>query len=194
MTTRAGHRPGPLALRVWGNPLARGVDRAEAALTWILMASWLMALPILAVIGSVQWADLQARADAQARSLVSVEAVLVTDAGYELTNYRSIPTGVTAEATWVGRSGLDVTGPVTPAPGARAGEHLTIWLDPDGAIVAAPMSATDAAVQAVIIVTFGWTVLALLLGTAWWVVRRRFDRRRWQAWAQEWERVEPDSR
>ena len=167
MTTPAGHRPGLLALRVWGNPMARGVDRAEAALTWILMANWLMALPILAVIGSVQWADLQARADAQASSLV---------------------------ATWVGRNGLDVTGPVSPAPGARAGEHLTIWLDPDGAIVAAPMSATDAAVQAVVIVTFGWTVLGLLLGAAWWVARRHFDRRRWQAWAQEWERVEPDSR
>jgi hypothetical protein len=193
MKPSVDRRPGRFALRVWGNPMARGVDRAEAALTWILVTIWLLASPIVAVIGSVQWADLQARADAQQHSKVSVEAVLVTDAVYQLTTSRSFPTGVTAEATWVGPSGLEVTGSVTPLPRARAGDRVTIWLDPDGAVVAAPLSDTDAAVQAMLIAAGGWTGFGLLLGATWWIVRRRFDQRRWQAWAQEWERVGPRS-
>jgi len=194
MKPSTGRRPGPFVVRVWGNPMARRFDRVEAGLTWILVTIWLLALPILAVIGSVQWADLEARAATQQRSVVSVEAVLVGDGRYRLTSYQSIPTGVTAEATWFDRNGVQVTGPVAPRPGARAGDPVTIWLDPAGAVVAAPMNDTDAAVQAILTVTGGWTGLGLLLGSMWWVLRRRLDRRRGEAWAQEWERFERNSR
>jgi hypothetical protein len=37
----------------------------------------------------------------------------------------------------------------------------------------------------------GWLGLGLLLIGGWWIGRARLDRRRWQAWAQEWETFEP---
>ena len=42
------------ALRVWGNPLARGVDRAEAILIVGLFMIWLLTLPLIATVASVE--------------------------------------------------------------------------------------------------------------------------------------------
>lgn len=181
----------PLVLRVWRNPLARGVDRTEAALTWILVTVFLLALPILATIASVEWGDLSNKAAADSGSVVSVEATLTSDARYELTGYRSVPTDVTADASWTGRDGLVATGQVDVMPGARAGDRQTIWLDPSGAIVPAPMTRTDAAIEAMLFGLTGWLGIGLVLLGVWWIVRRRLDRRRWQAWAEEWEWVGP---
>lgn len=190
MKPPTGLRPGPLATRVWGNPMARPVDRVEAGWTWVLLVLWVLTVPILAVVGSAQWSDLQAEAAAQSRNLTSVDAVLIQDAGYELSAYRSIPTGVTAQASWTGSNGLPVTGTVSPVPGARAGDHITIWLAADGRVVKPPLSTTDAAVEAVLVAVGGWVGLGLLLIGLWWMLRRRLDRRRWSAWAQEWEGFE----
>ena len=183
-----GHRR-PLAFRVWRSPLARGVDRAEVALTFGVLVVWLLALPILATVGSAQWSGLQARAAVEQRSVVSVDAVLAQDARFDMTTLRSTPTGVIAEATWTGRDGRPVKGPVEVVPGARAGDHVVIWLDPAGEVVDAPMSTVDAAVQAGLIVALGWLALGLVLIGGWWVGRARLDRRRWRAWAQEWETI-----
>jgi hypothetical protein len=181
----------PLALRVWRSPLARRADRAEAALTWSMLVIWLLALPILATIGSVQWSALQARAASEQGSVVAADAVLTQDARFDPVTYRSTPTGVTAEATWTGRDGRPATGPVDAVPGSRAGDHVVIWLNPAGAVVAAPMTTLDAAAQAGLMAAGGWLGLGLLLIGGWWIGRARLDRRRWQAWAQEWETFEP---
>lgn len=194
MKPSTGRRPGPLATRVWGNPMARPVDRSEAAWTWVLLVIWVLAVPLLAVIGSTQWTNLQAQAASQSRSLTSVQATLLQDASYELSAYRSIPTGVTAQATWVGPTGLPVTGAVTPVPGAHAGDHITIWLGPDGSVVDPPLTGVDATVEAVLIAVSGWLGFGLLLVGLWWLLRARLDRRRWSAWAQEWERFERNAR
>ncbi|HEY5877494.1 MAG TPA: hypothetical protein VIU11_01200 [Nakamurella sp.] len=190
----ADTRRRPLAVRAWRSPLARGFDRAEAALTWSMFAVLALALPILAVIGSVLWSDLAARATAEAASVKAVDAVLTEDATYDIVSAGSVVTGVSAEATWTGRDAVAVNGRIDALPSSRAGDRVVIWLDPADQKVAAPFTTTDAAIQAVLTVVGGWILLGLLLTAVWWMVRRRLDRRRWQAWATEWARVEPTIR
>ena len=57
MQPQPARRRRPVWIQVWRNPLARGVDRAEAAVVLILLTLWLVALPIVATVGSVSWAD-----------------------------------------------------------------------------------------------------------------------------------------
>jgi len=190
----ADTRRRPLAVRAWRSPLARGFDRAEAALTWSMFAVLVLALPILAVIGSVLWSDLEARATAVAASSTAVDAVLTKDATYDMVSAGTAVTGVSAEATWTGRDAVAVSGRIDALPGARAGDRVVIWLDPAGQVVDAPPTTTDAAIQAVLTVVGGWVLLVLLLTAVWWMGRRRLDRRRWRAWAKEWEWVEPTIR
>ncbi len=191
MKPPAATRRRPLAIRVWRSPLARGVDRAEAWWTWILLTAFLLALPILATIASVEWGELSNKAAAEAGAVTDVQATLISDARYDLTGYRSLPTDVTADATWTGRNGLVATGQIDVMPGARSGDHQTIWLDRSGALVPAPMTSTDAAVEAMLVGLTGWLGVGLVLFGIWWIVRRRLDRRRWRAWAQEWEWAGP---
>ncbi len=191
MKPPAAGRSRLFALRAWRSPLARDVDRAEAMLTWSVLVLWMLSLPLLAVIGSVYSADLRDRVVDEQRSSVQVDAVLVKDAGFVLTTAGSAGLGVTAEATWVGRDGEAATGSIEVAPGARAGDHVTIWLDRTGQVVPMPMKASEVGVQAVLMVVFGWISFGLLLAAAWWLVRLRLDRQRWRAWAQEWETAGP---
>lgn len=186
-----GIRRRPLALRVWRNPLARRIDRTEATVTWTLVAVFLLSLPILATIASVQWGNLSAEAAAEESAATAVDAVLTSDATYPVSAYRSSPGDVTAQATWTGRNGLVGGGEIDVMPGARTGDHVVVWLDQAGDRVAAPMTTTDAAIEAALIGVSGWVGLGLLLAGVWWVVRRRLDRHRWRAWAQEWECAGP---
>jgi hypothetical protein len=61
-------------------------------------------------------------------------------------------------------------------------------------VVDPPLTGVDATVEAVLIAVSGWLGFGLLLVGLWWLLRARLDRRRWSAWAQEWERFERNAR
>ena len=173
------------ALRVWGNPLARGVDRAEAIFIVGLLMIWLLTLPLIATVASVEWTSIDSRLAADRVTDIAVDAVLTGDASPILVTREAIG-ATTASAYWTGRDGQPTSGVVHVAAGARSGEHITVWLDATGKVVAQPMSSVAAAGLTALAAGIAWLGLGLTMIGIWWAVRRRFDRLRWIEWEREW--------
>lgn len=185
----------PLALRVWGNPLARGSDRAEALLAVGLVIVWLLSIPLAATIASALWPSVEARVVAVQHDVASTDAVLLSDADVILSDAHATPVvQPRATATWLGPDGRPVTESIVVAVGARAGDHQTIWLDAQGTVVDPPMSTQTAAALLVLAAAAG----SLTLGAMFFAFRRvvgwHFDRRRWQRWEDEWASFDAGSR
>lgn len=182
------------ARQVWRSPLARSVDRAEAAVTWALLATWVLALPILILVGTWQWHTLTERSVDRAAAVVAVDAVLTGDPAIDPIAERSVVAGADAPAFWSAPSGTVVHGLVDVPPGAKTGDSVRVWVDSTGQVTMPPITTSDLAVESVLITTGGWIGLGLALLGVWWLVRRSLDRRRGLAWAQEWAEVGPTIR
>ena len=181
----------PISLRVWRNPLARAVDRVEAALVLSLLAIWLVALPVVATVASTRWADASARSAEQLRSLTAVQAIIEQDAQVPIGAADVTPVSITAPVSWTGPGGQPATGVTDVPASAVAGDHVTVWLDATGRLVHAPESPTALAGLAMLLGAGSWILIGMLLLLVGWAVRRRLDRRRLRAWGQEWAQVEP---
>lgn len=195
----AGHgRPthrAPLLLRIWGNPLARGSDRAEAVLAAGLVVVWLLSIPFIATIASAEWPDVQARVAGVQQARTAVIATLVADADLATVDARSATmVQPMASATWTGRDGRPAAGSIVVRIGARAGDQQTIWLDDQGGVVDPPMTTQTAAGLLVLIAAGTW----LFLGTLLLALRRAagwsLDRRRHRSWEDEWASFDAGSR
>lgn len=178
----------PLVLRVWGNPLARGADRAESLLIIGLTVIWLLSLPIIATVASAEWTTIETRVVANQSTDVAVVAVLQADApSLAAAESRSgSPVSPTAPATWLGRDGQPANGMVTVPTGARTGERVTIWLDATGAVVDRPMTTQVAAGLLVLAALGGWLGLGLLFAGVRWTARIMADRHHSRLWEQDW--------
>jgi hypothetical protein len=171
--------------------LARGLDRAEAATVLMLTAVWLVALPIVATVASVRWADAAAESSAQQHTLTAVEAVVEQNVQMPIGAADAAPVWITAPVSWTGPGGRPGAGIVEVPVTAAVGDHVTVWLDGAGRSVAAPPSAEALAGTAILTGAGGWLLIGLALLVLGWLVRRRLDRRRLSAWGQEWAQVEP---
>lgn len=191
---RPAHRA-PLVLRVWGNPLARGSDRAEAVLVVGLVIVWLLTLPLIATIASAAWPTVESRVVGVQQSVTTTDAVLLSDAQVVIADPRSSQ-GVQprANATWLGRDGRPATGSIVVRVEARTGDHQAIWLDEQGAVVDPPMTTRTAAGLLVLTAAAGWLILGGALFTFRWATGRGFDRRRRRMWEDEWASFDADSR
>ena len=111
---------------VWGNPLARSVDRTEAALAILVVGIWLLALPIVAAAGSLWWPEASATAADQQRTRVNTSAVLTANAADFLFSAQGNPISgqVPVPARWVAPDGSERTGTVSAAGGAKSGDTV----------------------------------------------------------------------
>ncbi|WP_433291752.1 Rv1733c family protein [Actinoplanes sp. CA-030573] len=164
------------------NPLRRRTDRAEAWLNAVLLIVLLVAGGVLAQYTGRSTYREQARVSAWEREhRFQVWATLLEK-----------PAGQppTARARWrTPRGGLR-TGPVSAPETSAAGAWVPIWVDENGAVVAAPprrRPATQAAEVAVATVA----VVTASLGGVWLFCRRLLDRRRMRYWDAEWLDVGP---
>jgi hypothetical protein len=182
-----------LTLDVWRNPLARGVDRAEATLLILAIGMWLLAVPVLAAAGSVCWPDVAAAAADQQRTRSSAPAVLAADAVDFVFGEHGIPISghVPVPARWVTPDGSERTGTVSATGGAKSGDTVQVWIDRSGNPTAAPITTTAAATLVILTAAGAWLALGALLGASWLIVRWRLGRRRLADWDRDWQRVEP---
>jgi hypothetical protein len=191
---RPAHRA-PLAMRVWGNPLARGSDRAEVVLTVGLVIAWLLSIPLFATMASAQWPSVESQVAGVQHSVTATEAVLQSDADVVIADPHSSPVvQPTATATWSGRDGRPVTGSIVVRIGARIGDHQTIWLDEQGTVVDRPMTTQTAAGLLVLAAAGGWLVLGALFMAFRRAALWRLDRRRRQMWEDDWASFDAGSR
>jgi hypothetical protein len=173
-----------------GNPLRRPVDRKEARLIAGLMVIFLLAAPLVAVLGTRLSYAASVRDMHAQRSWREVTATLVENA-----TDSSATTGdawaPVAEARWTAPDGHARHG-ILPVDGsARAGQHITIWVDGAGQPTMSPIPKIGAVLSAATIGLAAPSFLALLLILAGWIVRLALNRRRLADWESEWNTVEP---
>jgi hypothetical protein len=182
-----------LTLAVWRNPLARSVDRTEATLVILAIGIWLLTLPMVAVAGSMWWADASATAADQQANRASISAVLTADAAdfafSELGN--PISGQVPVPAGWIAPDGSGHSGTIITGGGAKRGETVQIWVDRSGNLAAPPMSNTAAMMLVVLAAVGTWLLLGAMLGSIVLGVHWRLNRRRMADWEHDWQDIEP---
>jgi hypothetical protein len=172
-----------------GNPLRRPVDRREARLISSLLVIFLIASPLVAVLGAhLSYAASLRQMHAQ-RSWREVTATLeqrVTDTSGSTGGWAPV-----AAARWTAPDGRARHGLIAVDGSAQAGQHVTIWVDGAGQPTLSPVPRSSAVLSAVTIGLSAPFCLALLLMLAGWIVRLVLNRRRLADWENEWNAVEP---
>ena len=173
-----------------GNALRRPVDRKEGRLIAGLLVIFLLASPLVAVLGAhLSYAASLRDMHAQ-RSWRAVTATLVESASDSSATTGSAWAPV-AEARWTAPDGRARHGILAVDGSARAGQHITIWVDGAGQPTLSPMPRIGAVLSAVTVGLAMPGFLALLLVLAGWLVRLALNRRRLADWESEWNTVEP---
>ena len=173
-----------------GNPLRRPVDRSEARVIAGLLVIFLIAAPLVAVLGVHLSYAASLREMHVQRSWREVTATLVENA----TDSSATTGGAwapVAEASWTAPDGHARHGILAVDGSARAGQHVTIWVDGAGQPTMSPMPRIGAVLSAVTVGLSAPAFLALLLILAGWIVRLVLNRRRLADWETEWNTVEP---
>lgn len=187
-------RPRRMTFAVWRSPLARSTDRTEAGLLLVVVALWLIAVPIVATAASIIWSGISEAATVQQQTRTTVKAHLLADApdySYRADYGTPITLTVPVSAEWIGQDGRSHTGSVDAADGARTGDQVQIWVDASGNLADPPISTGTAAVLMVAATVAAWFAWGMLLIGSWLVVRWRLNKRRILEWDDEWETFEP---
>ncbi|MFF3404692.1 hypothetical protein ACFYW8_00425 [Streptomyces sp. NPDC002742] len=179
-------------VRMWrwrSNPLRRHSDVIEA---WIVLVTWTLAVVFGLLAGVVAARAVGTGLSAQAARAHAVPAVLTVDAP-------SPPAAVGgsggervwAAVRWTTSDGTVHAGKAKVLPGAPAGTRVTVWTDRTDHVVPAPMTGTQATLEAAL----AGALVASSAGAAVWaagrVARTRLDRRRMAEWDAEWQQVGP---
>lgn len=181
LLTRNGFRRGPLS---------RPVDRVEA---WTRLALFLV---FLILASPAAWAVGTAvdRAGVQQEHLQSseryqVQARLLAPVPESASGAGALVIRAPANASWTTPAGRVRTGIIRATPGARAGSVQTIWTNAAGAPVLPPRSHDDTVASAFAAACLTTVLIAGGIGGIGGLLHRRFDRRRFAQWEDEWRRV-----
>jgi hypothetical protein len=169
-------------LRVLGfNPLIRTRDRLEALAVLAVLITTFFAIPFAAQAGSQIYDAGMRTADEQAHSRHSVEAVAVDGSATMPTDFES---SAYVRAQWHEGARVRTEQVLTPAT-LKAGDPLKIWLDDAGRVVAAPLTADDARMNAVGAAGTVWVTIVACSALLAFAVRRGLDRSRARSWERE---------
>jgi hypothetical protein len=163
------------------NPLVRVSDRLEALTFVAVLMLVVLAIPMAAQIKADTYDSTLHRANEQAQSRHSVQAVVVQGSMGLPTDFDT-PLYVTAQ--WHDGSRLRTETVASPAT-VKAGEPLTLWVDTTGRVVPAPLTPTDAEVSAITFASTAWVLIAVFSGLLALAVRFGLDRSRARAWERE---------
>jgi hypothetical protein len=172
-----------------GSLRARGTDRFEDLVAWVLTtcAAGVVLLAVLVgQLGAEHTLD-RARAEAAARTPARAELLEDVDDATPADTTRTR----TALARWTAPDGRAVQGRVLVTSQHTVGDIVSVWVDRSGRLTQAPTKPGTATAVGwtwgVAVTLGGWAVLALL----WAAVRAATARRNAAAWAREWAVVEP---
>jgi hypothetical protein len=161
------------------NPLVRVTDRIEALVTAVAVTVSLLAIPVAAAIGT---AVHDSQRDAYAQQHHNRHLVTATITDDTAAQRVSRTNTVTMAARW-STAGAEHTGAVTTQSATKPGDHVTIWVDNNGALTDEPTPTSRAGVDAVTAALFMWaavTVAATILLAAVQAVCDRIRAIQWQ--------------
>jgi hypothetical protein len=173
-----------------GNLLRRPVDRKEGRVIAGLLVIFLITSPLVALLSAHLSYAASARQMHAQRSWREVTATLVQNATDSATTTGGAWAPV-AEARWTAPDGHQRLGAIAVDGSARAGQHITMWVDGAGQPTMSPVPRIGAVLSAVTVGLAMPAFLALLLILAGWIVRLTLNRRRLADWESEWNAVEP---
>ncbi|MDL5199996.1 hypothetical protein [Streptomyces sp. ALI-76-A] len=172
------------------NPLKRRADRVEA---WVVLGAWALTVlaGVLAGLGAARTVE-----HGLARERVEwrpVAAHLTERAPGTAVAHSRTSSGerVWAEVRWTVPDGSTHTGQARVDPGSPPGTPVTIWTDPEGALVTKPATAAQARLRAALtggLIGVGAGALPFVGGR---VLRGRLERGRMDQWDAEWARFGP---
>ncbi|MGY5128631.1 Rv1733c family protein [Streptomyces nigrescens] len=178
-------------LRPWRHsPLRRRSDVAEAWLVLVTAVLIVLGAPAagLAAAHAVDAGTVQER---QGRHTIS--AVLTQNppprVGVDVSG--GVGTRVHTTVRWTAADGSAKTGITTVAPGLRAGDRTTVWLDRHGALVRDPVTPRQATGESIALGTVAGTSTGLLLLGAQRTGRALLNRYRYAQWEREWAAEDP---
>jgi hypothetical protein len=156
-------------------------DRIEALVVLAVVVSACFAVPAAAQAGTLVLDAGVRTAQEQAQTRHSVEAVALEDSASLLADVDS-PAYVRAQ--WREGTRLRTEHVVSPVA-VGTGQPLTIWLDDADNVVAAPLTADDADLSAVLAGATAWVTIVACSALVAFGARRALDRSRGRAWERE---------
>ncbi|MFJ8816642.1 Rv1733c family protein [Amycolatopsis thermoflava] len=176
------------------NPLARASDRTERRLLLVLLGVVLLAALPAGLLGARTYGQEREQMRTEQATRHPATATLLADVPPRTAGPNgSAGRPARVEAIWQGPDGRAVTGEVTAARGAEAGDVVTVWLDRDGEVVTGPITPSVVITNAITLGFASWSGVILLCGTGFWLVRIRLDRRRAADWDEDWRRFDTRS-
>lgn len=170
------------------NPLLRRSDVLRARMAVLLVAAFLAASTVSALLALR--IDQRDRAASQRYSaqLHQVRAVALREAGQ---GRRAVGADYVALVGWHDAAGRAHQGHATVPGTAHPGSRVDIWLDAGGRPAAAPAGEADSAAKATLVALIVLGATTGLLGAGAALVRDGLARADLEHWASDWRRVEP---
>lgn len=163
------------------NALVRPSDRFEALLTVLLVLAGMLFTPVACAIGTTVH-DSRSRVYAQeATSHHLVSARLIDDS---TATFEHVRVAATAPVRWkIGDN--DHVSTVFVDLGAKAGDHVDIWVDAAGDYVSAPSARWLAGRDAFLAGIGAWLGAVIMTGGAWVAMRKWLSGLRGRGWDRE---------
>ncbi|MCW2731383.1 MAG: hypothetical protein JWR13_2199 [Mycobacterium sp.] len=160
------------------SPLIRTSDRLEALSILALFVMTIVAIPVATQFGHHTYDATIRTVEQEAHSRHPVQAQVVQGSTGLPTDF---DTPLYIVAKW--RDGTQQRTEQIISPGTvQTGAELTIWLDPTGKVVNAPLTPGDAGVNALSVAWTIWLLAVVISGLGALGIRKWLDRSRAQAW------------
>jgi hypothetical protein len=173
------------------NPLRRYVDRLESAVVVGLVVAFLVAGPLLAVVGVRVVGSAAGREQRAERAWRQVPAVLTQNGAAGLIGLDGEWDASWVMTRWTAPDGAHVTGLLPVQLNAKAGQRVLVWVTHTGRLTHEPLTSAEVVDREAIAAASVPAGLALLLWITALVVKAVANRRRMTSWAKSWETIGP---
>jgi hypothetical protein len=164
-------------------PLVRTSDRVEAAVTLVVVIFVVLAAAFAGALGTTTYDSRVHEYAAQQLTRHQVDAVATDESSPGKMRYQDAFV-IPVQWQFAGRQHTDT---IRTTAKMKPGDRKPIWVDAAGNRTFAPLTARDAAIDAVGIAVALWLVVAGAGTAVLAVVRNRVNRRRYAAWDRELE-------
>ncbi|WP_328390231.1 hypothetical protein OHS81_35630 [Streptomyces sp. NBC_00400] len=167
------------------NPLKRGTDVAES---WMFLTTAVLIAVTAPAAGVAAASALDTSSQRQGHEGKSVSAILTEDPPARIGVDSAGGAGGRVHATvrWTATDGTVHTGETTVAPGLRAGDRTTAWINRYGSLLRDPAAPGEAVAQSIAVGIVAASTTGLLLIGANKAGVVLLNRRRYAQWEKDW--------